>query len=73
MNRQIIYLLAFGRFYNPNSNMPNNEQPNQGNQTTSDVISLVASTLGSQLNNLLSQISDKFTIGVNDRDRKSVV
>ena len=65
MNRQIIYLLAFGRFYNPNSNMPNNEQPNQGNQTTSDVISLVASTLGSQLNNLLSQISDKFTIGVN--------
>ena len=64
MNRQMIYLLAFGRFYNPNQQTIDGVA-NQSNSTSSDVLSLVAATLGSQLNSMLAQISDKFTIGLN--------
>lgn len=74
MNRQMIFLLAFGRFYNPNANQTATGTTPQNNQTQSDVLALVASTLGSQLNNMLSQISDKFTIGVNiklDQDQSA--
>lgn len=73
MNRQMIYLLAFGRFYNPNSMSA--ENPNsQMTQTQNDVLALVTSTVGSQLNNMLSQLSDKFTVGINiklDQDQIS--
>lgn len=74
MNRQMIFLLAFGRFYNPNSTQTTAGQPTQTNPTQTDVLALVASTLGNQLNSMLSQISDKFTIGVNikfDQDQSA--
>ena len=63
-NRQMIYLLAFGRFYNPNTALTA-ETNSQMSQTQNDVLALVTSTVGSQLNNMLSQLSDKFTIGIN--------
>lgn len=61
MNRQIIYLLAFNRFYNPNTG----QTTGQVNSTSGDVISIFAATLGNQLNSMLAQLSDKFTIGLN--------
>ena len=54
MNRQIVYLLAFGSFYNPN---------NADTQNTT--INVVASTLSQQLNNMASQLLDKWVFGVN--------
>lgn len=61
MNRQIIYLLAFNRFYNPNAG----QTTGQTNSTSGDVLSIFAATLGNQLNGMLAQLSDKFTIGLN--------
>ncbi len=74
MNRQMIYLLAFGGFYNPNTMMQVDGGNGQMTQTQNDVLALVTSTVGSQLNNMLSQLSDKFTIGINikfDQDQTS--
>jgi hypothetical protein len=59
MNREIIYLLAFGRFYNPS------EQSGSTSNTPNDVLAVVTNTVGQQLNTMLSQISDKWNIGVN--------
>ncbi|GHT34689.1 DUF490 domain-containing protein [Bacteroidia bacterium] len=61
MNRQMIYLLAMGTFYQPAETNADNANKNSTNQLSS----LVSSTLSAQLNSLLSQVSDKFTIGVN--------
>ncbi|MDR3326818.1 MAG: translocation/assembly module TamB domain-containing protein [Prevotellaceae bacterium] len=59
MNREIIYLLAFGRFYNPS------DQSSSTSNTPNDVLAVVTNTVGQQLNTMLSQISDKWNIGVN--------
>ena len=59
MNRQIIYLLAFGSFYNPNNASDNT------NATQSEVINVVTSTLSQQLNNMASQLLDKWNFGIN--------
>ena len=56
MNREIIYLLAFGSFYNPNNNTQSNIS------TTTQV---VASTLSQQLNDMASQLLDKWNFGIN--------
>ncbi len=63
LNKQMIYLLAFGRFYTPPKYITNSDGLNT--QTSTDVLALVASTVGSQLNSLLSNLSDKFSVGVN--------
>ena len=62
MNRQIIYLLALGKFYTP-------DYMNTG-QRSNELASVASSTLSSQLNNMLGQISDKLNIGTNIRSDK---
>lgn len=63
MNRQIIYLLALGKFYTP-------DYMNVGQNRSNELASVASSTLSSQLNNLLSQISDNWNIGTNIRSDK---
>lgn len=62
MNRQIIYLLALGKFYTP-------DYMNTG-QRSNELVSVASSTLSSQLNNMLGQISDNWNIGTNIRSDK---
>jgi hypothetical protein len=62
MNREIIYLLAVGRFYMPDYMRSGSSAQNV---TGSDLSYLVSSTLSAQLNNWLSQISDNVSMGVN--------
>lgn len=63
MNRQIIYLLAIGKFYTPDYM---NVDQTRGNE----LVSVASSTLSSQLSNMLGQISDKWNIGTNIRSDK---
>lgn len=63
MNRQVIYLLALGRFYTP-------DYMNMGQNKNNELASVASSTLSSQLNNLLGQISDKWNIGTQIRSDK---
>jgi hypothetical protein len=62
MNRQIIYLLAFGRFYTPDymSSTTNNIGQNE-------LFSVATSTLSSQLNSWLSQAVKGLNLGLNWR------
>lgn len=53
MNRQIIYLLAFNRFYTPDYMVAT-----KGN----DLMSVASGTLSSQLSNIFGQISDKISV-----------
>jgi len=61
MNRQMLYLLAMDCFYRPDYLNSSTQASNNSG------LSMVSSTLSSQLNSLLSQMSDKFTMGVNYR------
>lgn len=63
MNRQIIYLLALNRFYTPDYM----QSATKGNE----LISVASSTLSSQLSNILSQISDKWTIAPSIKSERS--
>lgn len=63
MNRQIIYLLALNRFYTPDYM----QSATKGNE----LISVASSTLSSQLSNILSQISDKWTIAPSFKSERS--
>ncbi|WP_370757654.1 translocation/assembly module TamB domain-containing protein [Coprobacter secundus] len=63
MNRQIIYLLALGKFYTP-------DYMNVGQARNNELASVASSTLSSQLSNMLGQISDKWNIGTNIRSDK---
>ena len=64
MNRQILYLLVLNKFYTP-------EYLNTGQQNRyTELASMASSTLSSQLNNLLGQISDNWNIGTNIRSDK---
>ena len=56
MNRQIIFLLAFGSFYKPDA------APASAQNTT---LNVVTSTLSQQLNNMASQLFDKWNFGIN--------
>ena len=60
--REIIYLLAFNRFYTP-------EYMKQSTAITGldETYSLLTSTLTGQINNWLSKITDNFTVGFNFR------
>ena len=59
MNRQILYLMILGKFYTPDY------VNSQGRYN--ELSSVASSTLSSQLNNLLGQISDNWNIGTNIR------
>lgn len=58
MNRQIIYLLALGRFYTPDY-----MNATRGNE----LVSVASSTISSQLGNILGQLSDNWNIAPNFR------
>ncbi len=64
MNKQILYLLVLNKFLTP-------DFTNSGTQNRfNDLSSVASSTLSSQLNNLLGQISDNWNIGTNIRSDK---
>lgn len=63
MNRQMVYLLLFGKFYTPDYNR---SAPDFASSTSTG-ISFLTSTLSGQLNNWLSQISSNISLGVNYR------
>lgn len=63
MNRQMVYLLLFGKFYTPDYNR---SAPDFASSTSTG-ISFLTSTLSGQLNNWLSQISNNVSLGVNYR------
>ena len=60
MTRQILYLLAVERFYRP-------DYMNSTQQSSNSGLSLMSSTLSAQLNSMLSQLSNNFTMRVNYR------
>jgi hypothetical protein len=62
MNRQILYLMILNKFYTP-------DYANSQNRYN-ELSSVASSTLSSQLNNLLGQISDNWNIGTNIRSDK---
>ena len=64
LNREVLYLLLFNRFYTPE--YASASQNNTGSQLSS----FASSSLTSQLNNLLGHVSDNFTLGTNFRSDK---
>ncbi len=64
MNKQILYLLVLNKFFTPD--YANASQQNRFNELSS----VASSTLSSQLNNLLGEISDNWNIGTNIRSDK---
>lgn len=62
MNRQIIYLLALNKFYTPEY------MGGQGNG--GELASVASSTLSSQLSNMISQLTNKFTLAPSFRSDK---
>jgi hypothetical protein len=62
MNRQIIYLLAFGRFYTPDY-----MRSTTNNLGQNELLSVATSTLSSQLNSWLSQAVKGLNLGLNWR------
>jgi hypothetical protein len=60
MNRQMIYLLAFGRFYTPDYMRSSANSFGQN-----ELLSVATSTVSSQLNNLLSQAVKGLNLGLN--------
>lgn len=62
MNRQIIYLLALNRFYTP--------EYMGGSSNGGEWASMASATVTSQLANMLSQLTDKFTLAPSLRTDK---
>ncbi len=58
MNRQIVYLLALGKFFTPEYLRTN---------TQGELLAIASSTLSSQLNNWASQLFEDWNFGVNFR------
>jgi hypothetical protein len=58
MNRQIIFLLALGRFYTEN---------NQYGNSNNDIANVASSTISTQLTSLLGPLSEHLQIGTNIR------
>ncbi len=65
MNRQMVYLLLFGRFYTPDYNR-NAGGPAAG--SFSNFSSLASSAAFGQLSNYLSQLVENVTVGLNIRN-----
>lgn len=64
LNREVLYLLLFSKFYTPEYASTSQRQ------TGSELTSFASSSLTSQLNNLLGHMSDNFTLGTNFRSDK---
>ena len=62
MSRQVLYLLVLGRFYTPDYM----ESTTKGNE----LVSVASSTLSSQLQSVLGQLSDNWSIAPNIRSDK---
>lgn len=64
MNRQMVYLLLFNKFYTPEYNRT---ASSFASTTGSTISSFLSNTAFGQLNNWLSQFSSNFSLGVNWR------
>lgn len=64
MNRQIVYLLLFNKFYTPDYNRTSTNTASTNSNTG---WSFLTTTLSGQLNEWLSQVSNNFSLGVNYR------
>lgn len=64
MNRQMVYLLLFNKFYTPDYNRT---ASSLAATTGSTISSFLSNTAFGQLNNWLSQFSNNFSLGVNWR------
>lgn len=62
MNRQILYLLIFNKFYTPEY-----LQTSTINIGSNEAYSLLSSTVTGQINNWISKLTDSFTFGFNVR------
>lgn len=56
MNQQVLYLLAIGRFYTPNSNNASENGTSQQSQTSLAMQSILSGTVSQQINNVLSSV-----------------
>nr|MCR4919473.1 translocation/assembly module TamB domain-containing protein [Prevotella sp.] len=65
VNQQVVYLLAFRRFYNDRAT--NNENPEQPDQTTLAMQGFLSGTLSAQVNTLLGRLikNDNWNFGTN--------
>ena len=63
MNTQMIYLLALNRFYTP-------DYSNNGSNSGGEWASVASSTISSQLQNILGQLTDKVTVAPSLRSDK---
>ncbi len=61
MNRQILYLLIFNKFYTPDYMRT---QTTNSNVLSNEGVSLLASTLSAQVNNMFSQVFNNVSFGV---------
>ncbi len=64
MNRQMVYLLLFGKFYTPEYNR---SSPDLANSTFNNFSSLASSAALGQVNNYLSQLITNLSFGLNVR------
>lgn len=64
LNQEVLYLLLFSKFYTPQY-----AQSTQS-RTGSELTSLASASITSQLNQLLSHVSNNFTMGTNFRSDK---
>lgn len=62
MNRQILYLLVFNKFYTPEY-----LQTSMANIGSNEAYSLLSSTVTGQINNWISKLTDDFSFGFNVR------
>lgn len=62
MNREILALLVMGRFYRPDY-----LQTSKTGGVSTEVASILATTVSGQINTWLSQVSDKINVGINAR------
>lgn len=62
MNRQILYLLVFNKFYTPEY-----LQTSMTNIGSNEAYSLLSSTVTGQINNWISKLTDDFSFGFNVR------
>ncbi len=67
MNQQVLYLLAVGRFYAPDTNNAATENPNQQSQTSLAMQSILSGALSQQLSNIIGSVanSSKWNVGAN--------
>lgn len=63
MNRQAIYLLALNRFYTP--------EYMQSDQGGGELASVASSTISSQISNIISSLTDKFSLSPSFKSEKS--